>query len=540
MRADEMLPLLLDSTREVVDVTPDGTEFQLASGLPETVGYRRVGAAAAAEAPVGPDTLVVAVVGPHPDDHVSPDKLVPVLCQLRPEGRAVIFTAWPIAYMSYQRLAGPLTEAGCRVTAARVVDDEPAGIHAALAVERVAGADRPANATAGDPDGALRQDNQSMLARFVADSLAAKLAGVAERLFASRDQLTTVKRRLSRTNAKLAALESSVALQLGQILVDGFRHPLRGAVTVPRDIARLARRRRNESAADPQPPVVTDRVVRFNLPATGAAPGRWLVLTAPRDMIVPRRLDKGGLAQYEPDAMACFLAATDVAGPGAVLDIGANVGIFAAVASAMTEREVRAFEPAPKLVAVARRFAQDNKLAWLTETVALGAENGTATFYLSDSSDSSNSLAEGFRPSSARLTVEVETLDSYLSRTGLVPAVLKIDTETTEPDVIAGAAETIAKYRPWIVCEVLANRVEERLTEAFLPYGYHWYQIRDEIPYSKAYAIVGDTTQRHLNWLFAPEEPDERFWAAVRERFAGLSSCTVDHADPAAAGPGQG
>ncbi len=110
----------------------------------------------------------------------------------------------------------------------------------------------------------------------------------------------------------------------------------------------------------------------------------------------------------------------------------------------------------------------------------------------------------------------METVDEYVRRTGLVPAVIKIDTESTEPDVLFGAANTLREHRPWVLCEVLAGRVEERLTEALTPHGYHWYHITDEVPYQAATVIEGDRTYRHLMWLFAPEPPGDAFWAAVR------------------------
>jgi FkbM family methyltransferase len=254
-------------------------------------------------------------------------------------------------------------------------------------------------------------------------------------------------------------------------------------------------------------------------------------MTAPKNLFVPWRLDEQGLAGYERESLACFLAATDVAGPGAVLDVGANVGIYAALASALTERRVCAFEPSPALADIARRFAADNNLSYTTESLALGAENGSATLYLSDITDTSNSLAAGFRRSSVQIKVPVERLDSYVARTGVVPAVIKVDTETTEPDVLAGAAKTIAAHRPWILCEVLAGRVETRLTEVLTPFGYHWYQITGNIPYLEAEQIAGDNTYQHLMWLFAPEKPGEDFWATLRERTVALEACTVARAE---------
>jgi hypothetical protein len=124
----------------------------------------------------------------------------------------------------------------------------------------------------------------------------------------------------------------------------------------------------------------------------------------------------------------------------------------------------------------------------------------------------------------------VETLDSYVARTGAVPAILKIDTETTEPDVLAGGAATIASHRPWILCEVLAGRGESRLTDVLTPFGYHWFHITSEVPYPERQKIEGDPTYEHMMWLFAPNPPDERFWSAVRARTAELARCTVERA----------
>jgi FkbM family methyltransferase len=311
------------------------------------------------------------------------------------------------------------------------------------------------------------------------------------------------------------------------------RYPALGRAR--RGLRRLRRRllrpvRRVLRPAGAPPPAVAprsapDRVVHLALPP--AARRATLTITAPPGLFVPRRLAGAGLAGYESDAMACFLAATDVAGPGAVFDVGANVGVYAAVAAAFTDRPVRAFEPTPALAAVARRVAADNDLDFVVEELALGARDGTATLYLSDVTDASNSLADGFRASSHQLEVRLSTLDAYVARTGAAPSVLKVDTETTEPDVLAGAAATVAARRPWILCEVLAGRVEPRLTEVLTPFGYHWYAIGDDLPYPARDRIAGDPTYRQLMWLFAPRPPDERFWTAVRERRAQLDACTV-------------
>jgi FkbM family methyltransferase len=289
-------------------------------------------------------------------------------------------------------------------------------------------------------------------------------------------------------------------------------------------------RRAVRKVLGPKGPAI--RVLPIALPATGRAPGRpeLLTITCPWSLLVPRRMAESGLDGYESNAMATFMAACDVAGPGAVLDIGANVGIYAAIARSVSEREVIAFEPWQKLVDVAQQFSDDNGLGFTTEAIALGAENKTATFHLSDVGDSSNSLNRNFRPSTNQIEVPVETLDSYVARTGIVPAVMKVDTESTEPDVLTGAQKTIAEHRPWILCEVLAGRVEKRLHDILAPFGYRWYHVLDELPFREAARIIGDKAYENLMWLFAPEKPGEEFWTALRERKAALVTCTMQRA----------
>jgi len=361
------------------------------------------------------------------------------------------------------------------------------------------------------------------VAKLTADLAATKETAAAAKQAADavRAELATRDADLARAKKGIRSLKSSPTFQLGQTLVDGARHPGKGVVTVPMTMAKIWRDRRARSSAaasKPQPgpakPAVkaTHRDVPIPVPGT---PGRTLTMTAPVALMVPRKLAQNGLHAYESSAVPCFLAAIGAAGPGAVLDIGANVGLYAALAAACSDREVVAFEPFPTLAEVAERLSADNDLNIRVESIALGSETGQATLYLSDSSDSSNSLAAGFRASTRQIEVPVETLDAYVRRTGTVPAVLKIDTESTEPEVLFGSAETLRDHRPWVLCEVLIGRGEERLAEAMMPHGYHWFHITSEVPYEKAQDIVGDRTYKDLMWLFAPEEPDESFWAAV-------------------------
>ncbi len=212
--------------------------------------------------------------------------------------------------------------------------------------------------------------------------------------------------------------------------------------------------------------------------------------------------------------MAAFLGLCDQAPPGAVLDIGANTGLYAFLARVYTDRAVVAFEPAPELADVARSLGVTNGLPFTVEELALSDEPGTATFYLSNGSDSSSSLRAGFRPSTQQIIVDKETLDRYVERTGLVPVVLKIDTETTEPDVIRGGLRALDRHRPWLICEVLPKRGGDEQIEALLsPLGYRFYRLGDDVSHEPSEHLVGEQSQ--YNWLFAPQEAEPALWQSI-------------------------
>lgn len=250
-----------------------------------------------------------------------------------------------------------------------------------------------------------------------------------------------------------------------------------------------------------------------------------LHIAVPSSYIVARHLHEHGIGGYEESMMAWYLALCDTAQPGAVWDVGANLGPYALLARAYTAREVVAFEPTPDLARWARRIAAANGLDYRLEQLAAGESAGTATFYLSESSDSSNSLAEGFRASKQQLDVLVEPLDRYARRTGSRPAVLKVDTETTEHLVMLGAREVVAKHRPWVFCEVLANRPPEKALTAIMgELGYRFFHLDGSDPLPETSVIKGDPTSTHLNYLFAPAEIDERTAAAARAWHAALEA----------------
>jgi FkbM family methyltransferase len=291
--------------------------------------------------------------------------------------------------------------------------------------------------------------------------------------------------------------------------------------------------RKVRPATPPPPPM---RRLSVTLPpAPGATDGPApLRIECPPYMFIPRKLDDAGLGEYEPYALDCFLALVERAGPGAVYDVGANVGLYGLLAGAYSDRAVHCFEPAPDTAQAARDIAAANGIEMTVAEIALGDESGTATLYLSDSTDSSNSLNPNFRAHSKEIVVPLERLDDYVERTGAVPAVIKIDTETTEPEVLAGARKLIAEHRPWIMVEVLWSLVEDRLHAVMDEFGYTYYHLDGPGPREATETIVGDKTWTHYMFLLTPEPVDDAFWERMNAwREALEASATERPSSPA-------
>jgi FkbM family methyltransferase len=168
-----------------------------------------------------------------------------------------------------------------------------------------------------------------------------------------------------------------------------------------------------------------------------------------------------------PDAEPHVVAwVEDVVGRGdTFLDVGANVGWIALVASRQVGRQGRviAFEPSPPLISLLRYHRRVN-LAWnlTVESAAVSDKCGTSLLYLHNSGKSVlNSITktammwkEG--PSSQPESVEVKTcsIDEYCERTKLQPRAIKIDVEGAELMVLRGAREVLTRHKPTLILAV--------------------------------------------------------------------------------------
>ncbi len=207
-----------------------------------------------------------------------------------------------------------------------------------------------------------------------------------------------------------------------------------------------------------------------------------LDIVDPFSSSVQRLIRRSGLASFEPETAAALLALFEQAGPGFVLyDVGANVGVYSAMAAAMFEpAAVHSFEPAPTTADILGRIARANDLDIAVHECALSDVEGAAPLYVSPVSDASNSMVAGFRKATGELTVTTRRLDDVVAETGAPPTIIKIDVETHEPAVLAGARDTLATHRPYVVIEVLYRAKRDLgapIAAAFADLGYSYYAL---------------------------------------------------------------
>jgi FkbM family methyltransferase len=268
---------------------------------------------------------------------------------------------------------------------------------------------------------------------------------------------------------------------------------------------------------------------------TGRTPG-WVVSRLPRSGPVRSALPNGQIIKlrtkcddgisnqvfwkgwngYEPGTSDLFyeLAAKSTV----VFDVGAHIGYYSILAGlANPASRVYAFEPLPRAV---RRFRENLNLNKIDNVelieCAAGASSGEAPFYcLPDSIEGIPSLSGlskmffeeprhvsyGISP---RMTAPVIRLDDFMKERRIERVdLVKIDTETTEPDVLRGMSAILQRDHPDLIFEVLPwSNTDERIDEMLRPLDYRYYLITDNGAQERS-SIRSD----RLHWNYLARSP---------------------------------
>ena len=186
----------------------------------------------------------------------------------------------------------------------------------------------------------------------------------------------------------------------------------------------------------------------------------WVTLRHAIFSHMPRKLQIRHWVQHEirTGERELRLVSTLLRSSGTLVDIGANAGIYSAIALDH-RRWVVAFEPVPEEAARLRCLIGVRGVVY---QIALSDHNGTATLHVPYHGERAvttrSSLEEDVDPELChrKLTVKIETLDSFeLAQISLI----KIDVEGHELAVLRGAVQTIIRCRPNLLIEVEESRV---------------------------------------------------------------------------------
>lgn len=187
-----------------------------------------------------------------------------------------------------------------------------------------------------------------------------------------------------------------------------------------------------------------DSFITLNLPFP--APDLSLAVHAAGDQVVSAAIARDRL--WEPFETRLVW---DCLEPGAVFaDVGANLGYFTILAASRAGEggHVFAFEPDPANCALLRKTLDRNGLndCVTVEEAALGAENGNAHLYLSDTNFGDHQVFATHERRDSRPIRVLRGADYFQPR---IPAIdlLKIDTQGSEFLVLSGLAAFLSEQQ---------------------------------------------------------------------------------------------
>jgi FkbM family methyltransferase len=147
---------------------------------------------------------------------------------------------------------------------------------------------------------------------------------------------------------------------------------------------------------------------------------------------------------WNRDEYAAFRA--DVRPGDVVLDVGANAGAYTVLFAGWVGRHghVYAFEPATDTRRLLDEVIALNGVADRVTTVghAVGGEEGRTRF-TTNGSDGTNRVVS--HAAAGTIEVPATTIDAFCERLNVSPALIKVDVEGAELEVLRGARRTIAR-----------------------------------------------------------------------------------------------
>jgi FkbM family methyltransferase len=201
----------------------------------------------------------------------------------------------------------------------------------------------------------------------------------------------------------------------------------------------------------------------------------------------------------------------DLIHPGdTVLDVGANHGTFAVLASRLVGREgrVHAIEPQPRLAPLIRRSLEATGASpFQVHEVACAESEGFAMFFVPRHSSGSAGVFKGFSGARRhrRLVVRTARLDEILDvDPGSGRVFVKLDVEGSELPTMRGAERLIRDHLPAIMLEInpttarASGHSADDLIDTLEGYGYSEYAELERYPERALLASLTGGRQRNI------------------------------------------
>lgn len=186
-------------------------------------------------------------------------------------------------------------------------------------------------------------------------------------------------------------------------------------------------------------------------------------LISDRDMVVKAQKERNG--GFESDTRA-FLKKLEVR--DTFLDIGSYTGFYALLAAKLGFRVVFAFEPNPHSFKRIQENVKVNKANIEVFNVALWNETDEKriSFPNGPLTSAANIIEKG-----GEIKVSCFPLDHFLETFQNVSCI-KIDAERSEPQILQGGKELIARDRPFFLIEELGEDQAKEIAEILVPLEY--------------------------------------------------------------------
>jgi len=250
--------------------------------------------------------------------------------------------------------------------------------------------------------------------------------------------------------------------------------------------------------------------------------GRWRVDFGGRRLVLPLRRDFElswpaaiGFHGYDPEIHELYEALVRGPHPPRVFfDVGASYGLHSLKLLAHGVRVV-SFEPNPECPAFFVESCRLNGVSPDVRAVAVGRAAGLTTLvvpvgrtYLgSTAPDTIDGWADDREVTVYRVS-EV-TLDGIVSAEGIVPDVVKIDTEGSELAVLNGAETVLERVRPLVVLESWrGSSARAPIFYLLARHGYRLHALRFGAHPSEALTLDGFAASAMTNFLARPILPD--------------------------------